>query len=232
MKFEDMINKIILGDCNDYLKLIPDNSIDLVLTDPPYGIGADKGAGGYGISPKNTLKFEDNWDNQPPSKETFDNLLRIGKKVIIFGGNYFTDKLPVNGHWLVWDKIGNIKFNNPFSDCELLWTNIDKKVVKKYINIQQGFLNDGDDRFHPTQKPYRLIADIIQDYTEENDLILDAFSGSGTICCCARDNNRRFIGFEINETFYKKSVDRLNGILANGQMSIFTDFDKIVSLQK
>lgn len=223
MKFDDMINKIILGDCNDYLKLIPDKSVDLVLTDPPYVINADKGVGGFGASPNSALKFEDNWDSDVPSKETFDELLRIGKKVIIFGGNYFTDKLPVNGHWIVWDKVGNIKFNNPFSDCELLWTNINKKIVKKYINIQQGFLNDGDDRFHPTQKPYRLVNEIINEYSKEDDLILDAFSGSGTVCVCARDNKRRYIGFEINEKFYRKSIDRLNGIDSTGQFTIFAD---------
>ena len=58
-------------------------------------------------------------------------------------------------------------------------------------------------------------------------IVLDAFSGSGTICCSAKDNNRRFIGFEINEKFYKKSIDRLNGITSYGQTSIFTDFSKL-----
>lgn len=225
MKFEDMINKIILGDCMDYLKNIPDKSIDLVLTDPPYGISASNGVGGFGSSPQTARKYKGDWDNKTPDKEVFDELLRVGKKVIIFGGNYFTDKLPVNGHWIVWDKVGEINFQNPFSDCELAYTNIDKKIVKKYIIKQQGFINDGDDIIHPTQKPYRLITNIINDYSNENDLILDAFSGSGTICCSAKDNNRRFIGFEINEEFYKKSLERLNGIKSNGQVSIFTNFD-------
>ena len=140
--------------------------------------------------------------------------------------------MPVNGHWIVWDKVGEIQFQNPFSDCELCWTNIDKKIVKKYLVKQQGFINDGDDVFHPTQKPYRLITNIIKDYSKENDLILDAFSGSGTICISARDNNRRFIGFEINENFYKKSIDRLNGITSYGQTSIFTDFNLIQEQMK
>ena len=139
MKFEDMINKIILGDCMNYLKEIPDKSIDLVLTDPPYGINADKGVGGFGASPLTAKKYD----------------------------------------------------------------------------------NDGDDRFHPTQKPYRLISEIIKDYSEENDLILDAFSESGTVCCAAKDLKKKFIGFEINEKFYKKSIDRLNGINSNGQYTIF-----------
>lgn len=227
MVFEEMINKIIFGDCMRYLKNIPDKSIDLVLTDPPYGINASNGVGGFGNSPNKARKYKGNWDNETPKKEVFDELLRIGKKVIIFGGNYFTDKLPVNGHWLVWDKVGEVNFQNPFSDCELIWTNIDKKVVKKYIVKQQGFINDGDDIFHPTQKPYRLITNIINDYSEKNDLILDAFSGSGTICCSAKDNSRRFIGFEINKEFYEKSINRLNGIKSNGQLSIFTDVSKL-----
>ena len=141
MEFEDMINKIILGDCMDYLKKILIGEIN------------QKG---------------------------------------------------VN-----------------FSSCELIYTNIPKNNVKKYFIRQIGFINDGDDRFHPTQKPYRLISEIIKDYSEENDLILDAFSGSGTVCCVAKDLKRKFIGFEINEKFYKKSIDRLNGIDSNGQYTIF-----------
>ena len=133
MKLEDMINKIILGDCINYLKYIPDKSIDLVLTDPPYGINADTGVGGFGSSPQSARKYDDKWDSESPSKKVFDELLRVGKKVIIFGGNYFTDKLPQNGHWIVWDKVGEIDFKNPFSDCELCWTNIEKRIVKKYL---------------------------------------------------------------------------------------------------
>lgn len=220
MKFEDMINKIILGDCMDYLKEIPDKSIDLVLTDPPYGINADKGIGGNNLG--KVRKYDDNWDMKTPDKKVFDELLRVGKKVIIFGANYFTDKLPVNNHWLVWDKIGEINQEGVnFSSCELIYTNIPKNNVKKYFIRQIGFINDGDDRFHPTQKPYRLISEIMKDYSEENDLILDAFSGSGTVCCVAKDLKRKFIGFEINKKFYKKSIDRLNGIDSNGQYTIF-----------
>lgn len=226
MKFEDMINTIQLGDCMDYLKYIPDKSIDLVLTDPPYGINADKGVGGNNLG--KVKKYDDDWDSETPKQEVFDELFRISKKVIIFGGNYFTDKLPVNGHWIVWDKIGEVNQDGVnFSACELAYTNIPKNNVKKYFVRQIGFINDGDDKFHPTQKPYRLMTNIIKDYSNESDLILDAFSGSGTVCVSARDNNRRFIGFEINEKFYKKSIDRLNGITSNGQMTIFADFDNL-----
>lgn len=227
MNFKDMINTIQLADCYKILKCMPDKCIDLTLTDPPYGISMDKGSNGFGNSPKTTRKYKDDWDRQTPSKEIFDEILRVSKNVIIFGGNYFTDKLPKNKHWIVWDKVGEIAFSNPFSDCELAWTNINKKIVKKYLVKQQGFINDRDERIHPTQKPYRLMHDIILDYTLEGDLILDCFSGGGTVCVAAKELNRNFIGIEINPKYYKLSCDRLNGILANGQTTIFTDFDFI-----
>jgi site-specific DNA-methyltransferase (adenine-specific) len=121
------LNKIICGDCLDEMKNIPDKSIDLVLTDPPYGIGADKGVGGFGSSSNKAKHYKDDWDKHTPSQDVFNDILRIGKNVIIFGGQFFTDKLPLNGHWIVWDKKGDIQFDNPFGDCELAWTNINKK---------------------------------------------------------------------------------------------------------
>src|SRR3990167_6018033 len=158
------INKIIQGDCLGVMKQIPDKSIDLVLTDPPYGIGADKGVGG-GIS--KGRKYKGDWYILP-SKEYFDEMLRIGKQVIIFGGNFFTDLLPVNGHWIVWDKTGEIKFDNTYSQAELAWTNVNKNTVKKYVVIQAGFIAEEKDRFHPTQKPVSLFSAIINDYTEKD----------------------------------------------------------------
>src|SRR3990167_1756794 len=176
---DDFINKIIQGDCLEVMKQMPDKCVDLVLTDPPYGIGADKGVGGFGSS-KTDNHYDDNWDNKTPTQEVFNEILRIGKKVVIFGGQFFTDKLPVNGHWIVWDKKGNIRFDNPFGDCELAWTNIDKKSVKKYTVIQQGFISEERDRFHPTQKPVELMGSILRDYSEDNVLVLDCFVGGGT----------------------------------------------------
>jgi len=198
--------KLILGDCLEKMKSIPDKSIDLVLTDPPYGIGADKGTSGFGAV--EGKKYLDNWDIRP-LKVLFDELLRIGKNVVIFGGNYFTDLLPTNGHWIVWDKVGEMKFQNPFSDCELAWTNINKKIVKKYIVIQQGFVAEERERFHPTQKPVKLFSKIIKDYSEEGQTILDPFMGSGTtgIACVKLDRN--FIGIEIDEKYFNIAKRRI-----------------------
>lgn len=208
------INKIYYGNSYEIIKKIPDKSIDLIFTDPPYGINADKGVDGFGNSPKKAYKCNDTWDNESPPKWFFDEMIRIAKKIIIFGGNYFTDKLPQNNHWIVWDKQGGIEFENPFSACELLWTNIPKNNVKKYIQIQQGFIKKGyDEKIHPTQKPLDLCKNIIKDYAEDGNIILDLFSGSGTICVAAKELGFNFIGIENNEEHYKNSIDRLNGIL-------------------
>lgn len=217
-------DKIYLGDSYELLKEIPDNSVDLVITDPPYGINADKGVGGYGSSPKTAKKYNDNWDNYSPPKWVFDEILRIGKKVLIFGAQYLTDKLPQSNCWIVWDKVGEMKVQNPFSECELIWTNLNKNVLKKYFIRQQGFINDGDERVHPTQKPLRLLTEIIKDFSSENDIIFDCFMGSGTTCVAAKELGRHYIGIEINEKYFKIAKDRLNGITASGQTSIFTDF--------
>ena len=200
---------IACGDCLDILKQIPDKSIDLVLTDPPYGISADKGIGGFGSS-KTDKHYNDNWD-KVPNKIYFDEMLRVGKRVIIFGGNYFTDKLPVNGHWICWDKKGNVAFKNPYSDCELAYTNIPKKVVKKYTLIQQGFITDSKDkRVHPTQKPTELFKMILKDYSKKDDIILDPFIGSGTTAVACKDLGRKCIGIEISEEYVKIAIKRLS----------------------
>lgn len=197
------------------LKKMPDKCFDLVLTDPPYGIKADKGVGGFGALSEKARHYDDaGWDNKTPNIEIFNELLRVGKKVIIFGGNYFTDKLPVNSHWIVWDKVGQYNFQNPFSDCELAWTNIKKQSVRKYVFIQQGFINDDkkEIRLHPTQKPLKLIKQILNDYSKEDEIVLDCFLGSGTTAMACKELNRRYIGFEINKTYYDIALNRLNGI--------------------
>ena len=209
MKYpDDFINKIINGDCLEVMRKMPDKCVDLVLTDPPYGIKGDKGVGGFGSS-NTTNQYDDNWDSGTPQQEIFNEILRIGKNVIIFGGNFFTDKLPVSGHWIVWDKKGDILFNNPFGDCELAWTNFDKKIVKKYKVIQQGFVSEERIRFHPTQKPIKLFGQIINDYCAMGGVILDPFLGSGTTAVAAKQLGRNFIGIEKEEKYCKIANDRL-----------------------
>lgn len=207
MKFQNMINKVICGDCLEVIRDIPDESVDLVVTDPPYGIGAEKGTDGFGECKNKVRRYKDKW--QEPKKEWFNEILRVSKNAIIFGGNYYTHWLPLGKHWIVWDKTGTISFKNPFSKCELAWTNIDKNMVEKYTYIQQGFICEEKIGKHPTQKPLPLIINIVTDYSQENSIILDPFLGSGTTAVACKQLNRNFIGIEINPDYCKIARKRL-----------------------
>lgn len=220
IEIENIINRIINADCLDILRRLPDKCVDLLLTDPPYGIKADKGAKGFGISKDLARKYSGDWDSQTPEQIIFDEMLRVSKKAIIFGGNYFTDKLPVSKCWIVWDKVGENKFDNPFADVELAWTN-DSKVCKKITCIQQGFINEdkSQPRIHPTQKPLKLFETILSDYSNENDLILDCFSGSGTTAVACHNLHRRFICIEKDPEYCRASCERLEQ--AQRQQTLF-----------
>ena len=214
------INQIINADCLDILKELPDKCIDLVLTDPPYGIGEARGKnksrGNKAIAKDYGNK---DWDNSIPEKEIFNEILRVSKHQIIFGGNYFVEYLHNSPCWLVWDKNNGA---NDFADCELAWTNF-KSAVRKYLWTWHGMLQhdmkNKDVRIHPTQKPLKLFEMIINDYSNENDLILDCFSGSGTTAIACHNLKRSFICIERDTDYYNASVERLKD--AQSQLKLF-----------
>lgn len=216
---EQYINKIINADCLDILKQLPDKCIDLVLTDPPYGIkescGKNKSRTKLAVAKDYGNK---DWDNKIPPKDVFDEILRVSKHAIIFGGNYFVENLYNSSCWLVWNK------NNTgdFADCELAWTNF-KKAVRKYDWTWNGMLQENmkekEIRIHPTQKPVGLFMKILQDYSNENDLVLDCFSGSGTTAIACHNLKRRFICIEQDPEYHAASVKRLEQ--AQRQQTLF-----------
>lgn len=214
------INKIYNADCLELMKQLPDKCIDLVLTDPPYGINCDGGTYGLGVAPKKMTKKK--WDTGIPTEEYWNEIFRISKNQIIFGGNYFTQFLFPTKAWIVWDKIGDYKLENNFSQCELVWTSF-KSVTKKYTFVQQGFINDDkkENKFreHPTQKPLKLFEMILRDYSKEGELILDCFSGSGTTAIACHNLNRNFICIEKDYDYWKASVERLEN--AQAQQKLF-----------
>lgn len=200
------INKIYNEDCLEGMKRIPDKSVDLIITDPPYGKKADKGTNGFG-SAKNR-RYVGEWDNAIPEKIVFDEMFRVAKNVIIFGANYFAHLLPPSNCWIFWDKKGNVNFQNPFADGELIYTTFNKPV-KKIVFRQQGFINDSEDtRYHPTQKPTELLEILIEEFSKEGDTILDPFIGSGTTARACINTNRNYIGFELDEHYYNVAIQR------------------------
>lgn len=209
---QQYINKIINADCMDILKQLPDKCIDLVLTDPPYGINISNNIGRRKGDKHSNYKKCD-WDNEAPKKEVFDEIIRVSKNQIIWGANHFINKIPFNSScWLVWDKLFSEDVS--FASCELAYTSF-KSVVKRYrLSSQQGI-----ERFHPTQKPLKLFEMILRDYSNENDLILDCFSGSGTTSVACHNLKRRFICIEKDYDYWKASVERLEN--AQAQLRLF-----------
>ena len=197
MDISSLENKIINADCLDILKQLPDKCVDLVLTDPPYGIG-NKFTSEYGLQVQKSKRGSFSWNDAIPSKEIFDEIKRVSRNQIIFGGNYFTEYLKPTNSWLIWDKVGEYNLKNPFSDCELAWTSF-KKPMRKYTIVNMGFISQSEEkgkRIHPTQKPLKLFQKILSDFSKENDLVLDCFSGSGTTAVACHKLKRRFICIE------------------------------------
>ena len=199
---------IYCGDCLSIMPLLP--KVDLVVTDPPYGIDMDKGFegfegfGGFG-KPIARKRYEnDEWDSERPKKEVFDWMIKLSRLALIFGGNFFADILPVSTHWLVWDKLNTMP---TFGDCELVWTNSPRKSVKKYTREYNGLIGKEEHRQHPTQKPRNLLYQMIRDYAQGD--CLDPFLGSGTTLVACKELKRNGIGIEINEKYCEIAKKRL-----------------------
>lgn len=212
--YQDEACTIYHGDCREILPLLP--VVDLVLTDPPYGIGADKNLRANKRHGKAAAPSKDygagNWDASPPTIETIDMLLKSGRKSILWGGNYF--ELPPSGAWLVWDKDNG---NNGYADCELAWTNLNQSVRKfryRWMGmLQEKAGREKEIRFHPTQKPIELMSWCIS-FAPDARIILDPFMGSGTTLRAAKDLGRRAIGIEREEKYCAIAVERLRqGVL-------------------
>jgi site-specific DNA-methyltransferase (adenine-specific) len=210
---DDFIDKIICGDCLEVMKEIPDKSVNLVLTDPPYGIKEsnekNKTRGKY-CSPKDYGHYD--WDKQKVKKEYFEEIRRVSKNQVIFGGNYYASILGDSSCWLVWDKDNG---KNDFSDCELAWTSF-KTAVRKFKWRWNGMLQEDmknkEKRVHPTQKPLPLFKWILEKYSQPNDIILDPFLGSGTTALACLELNRHFIGIELSPEYCEIARNRISKI--------------------
>ena len=201
------INKIHNQDCSEGLKSIEDNSIDCIIIDPPYGINicSNGSLGGEKLAKVKDYGVQE-WDKSIPLKECFDEIKRVSKNQIIFGGNYMTDFLRPSPCWVVWDKDNTGNF---FADCELAWTSFNKSV-KRLKHRWNGMLQENmswkEKRHHPTQKPVRLGRWLIETFANEGDKIFDPFAGSGSFLLASKQKGFDFVGCEIN----KEYVDIIN----------------------
>ena len=211
------INQIINADCMDILKELPDRCIDLVLTDPPYGIGRF----GNRVEISNRINCTakiNKWDKKP-NQELFNEIFRVSKNQIIFGANNFT--LPESEYFLVWNKMQTV---DNFASAELAYTNM--KIPAKVFNysihqVMQDRKKQGG-KSHPTEKPVKLMEWCIllaDKFIDKNGIILDCFSGSGTTAIACHNLKRRFICIEKDYDYWKASVERLKD--AQSQLKLF-----------
>lgn len=247
MRFENMINTIVLGDSYEIIKDIPDNSIDLILTDPPYDFHCGSIAGIFKnrVVKPGTEIVEKNI-NHGFDMNILQEFVRVMKSINIFLWcnkeqirdylNFF-DKYNITFEILTWHKTNPTPLtkNTYLPDTEYcLYFREKGKVLlndgyelKSKYYISSSNVVDKDKFKHPTIKPLEIIKKQILHTTKENDIVLDCFSGSGTTCVAAKQTARKFIGIEKEKDYYDISINRLNGILANGQISFDTDISKI-----
>ena len=202
-------------DCMEYMINQPDNSFDLAIVDPPYGIGES----GKTNKTRSCLAESKNYksfhgdDLSSPNSLYFEELKRVSKNAIIWGANHFSDSMPFKCNspcWIVWDKVNG---KNDFADCELAWTSF--KTAARIFKFQwqgmiQGDMKNKEIRIHPTQKPVKLYEWLLTNYAEKGERILDTHLGSGSSAIAAHYFDVDFVGMEIDEDYYKAACKRFD----------------------
>ena len=190
------------------MKTLPDKCIDLVLTDPPYGIFKKQDSGV--MFGKETIYSKDKtaseWDNKP-SIEVFNEIKRVSKNYVIWGGNYFADMIGACKEPWLWDKKTG---NNGYADGELAFTSY-QGTLRIFHHQWCGAFKDserGNRAMHPTQKPVELMRWCLRN-TKEGDIIFDPFLGSGSSAMACVMDKRNYIGCEISKEYYDKMLEIL-----------------------
>ena len=182
-----------------------DNHFDLAIVDPPYGIGVDGNKEQRwpdGSIKRKAHKIKE-WDSSIPKKEYFDELKRVSKNQIIWGGNYFTEHLKPTKAWIFWYKAQQ---GLTMSDGELAWTSL-KKVTRMYTLHRTHLWQEKPQ--HPTQKPVKLYEWLLMNYAKEGDKILDTHLGSGSIAIACHNLKYDLTACELDEEYYNAAMERI-----------------------
>ena len=183
-------------DCMDLLKRTPDDYYELSIVDPPYGIDINSSGrlGHYGGKGKK-------WDNEIPNELYFNELKRVSKEQVIWGGNYF--ELPPTRCFLIWDK--KQPEGVSFASCELAWTSFNQSAKTFYQRPQ----NADNVRIHPTQKPVKLYEWILMNYAKEGDKILDTHRGSASLDIACHNLGFDLVTCELDTDYFNDGNKRL-----------------------
>lgn len=203
-------------DCMEGMKRFPDKYFDLAIVDPPYGININNNIGRRKGDKKSNYPRA-YWDNAIPDKNYFEELFRVSKQQIIWGGNYFY--LPPTKCFIIWRK-PQISEGVSFSMVEYAWASFNQ-TAKEWI----GMSNETD-RIHATQKPVALYEWLLDRYAKQGDIILDTHVGSASSLIACHNRGFKYVGFELDKYYYEESKKRLEAEIA--QMSIFDFIERTV----
>jgi len=198
----------------DNMKLMSryeDNYFDLAIVDPPYGIKENSNRINKPIKAAAKKKIYNTslWDQDKPKKEYFNELKRVSKNQIIWGGNYFTNNLSESRVWVIWDK--KSQFARQVADVEMAWTSFDgssKLFSFQWCGMLQHDMKNKEVRIHPTQKPVKLYEWLLMNYAKEGDKILDTHLGSGSIAIACHNLKYDLTGCELDKEYFDSFVKR------------------------
>ncbi len=209
-----------LADCMDVMREFPDKHFDLAIVDPPYGIGVDGKnliANPSDRTNKAMVARDHKWDDSPPPPEYFQELQRVSKEQIVWGGNYFLDQLGYCKAPIIWDKLNG---GSMYADGEMAWTS---KGLPKNLKIWRhqwcGAFKDserGVQRQHPTQKPVALYKWLLSNYSKRGMRLLDTHLGSGSIAIAAHYAGVHLTACEIDPDYYAAAMERIGKETAQG----------------
>lgn len=203
---------LLCGNCMDIINEIPDNCIDLILTDPPFGKVCYRGINGIGSKKNLNRSYASmiDWGKcKKPAISQIKKIIGKGKNYIVWGGNYFLEAFPSTNCFLIWDKQGEWP-DTCFAGVELAITSF-TGVARKYTCRNQGWVKDSNDGKieHPTPKPSELFAWCITKFTKPGDIIFDPYSGSGTTAVVCERLNRKWICIDISKQYCELSKQRI-----------------------
>lgn len=215
------MKKVIIGNCTLYNEdcrdVLPElGRFDLLLTDPPYGIGENA----HRVASRGklcaTTDYGDfDWDAEPAPQDLLDAFISLSREAIIWGGNYFA--LQPSRGWLVWDK----QNSGNFADCELAWTNL-KMSVRIYRQMWNGMLRSGEEsrvkRVHPTQKPAGLMRWCLE-WPKKVESVIDPFMGSCPVGQACLERGISYVGIEREARYFEAACKRIE--IANAQGRLF-----------
>ena len=196
------------ADCMDMMREYADGHFDLAIVDPPYGIGQD-------VCHTGTKRLKGPmWDKETPPQEYWNELFRVSRNQIVWGGNYF--EMPPRRGWIVWDKR---PMPPSYASCELAWTSYDRNAAT--WSGKTGNEVPVADRIHPTQKPVSLYRWLLANYAKPGDTILDTHCGSGSIAIACHYAGHHLTASELDIDYYKAACERIDR--ETRQQTLFTE---------